>query len=80
MPKRRPQKDASPDPVPRTGAGKTSGVHPYSTALNMDWKKLGDVLVGFGIPRIDQIERNSLFHHVETNIGRLTVDCGEDKD
>jgi len=40
MPKRRPQKDANPEPVPRTGAGKTSGVHPYNTALNIDWKKL----------------------------------------
>lgn len=44
IPKRRPQKLASPDAVPRTGAGKTSGVHPYSIALNMLWKKYSIIL------------------------------------
>ena len=39
MPKIRPQKLASPHAVPRIGAGKTSGVHPYRIALNMLWKK-----------------------------------------
>jgi hypothetical protein len=28
-----------PQAVPRTGAGNASGVQPYKTALNMDWKK-----------------------------------------
>lgn len=28
-----------PHAVPLIGAGKASGVHPYSTALNMLWKK-----------------------------------------
>ena len=37
--KSRPQKLASPAAVPRIGAGNTSGVHPYRTALNIDWKK-----------------------------------------
>lgn len=31
-----PQKLATPLAVPRTGAGKASGVHPYRTALNID--------------------------------------------
>ena len=39
IPKSRPQKLATPAAVPRIGAGKASGVHPYSTALNMLWKK-----------------------------------------
>ena len=37
--KSRPQKLASPAAVPRIGAGNASGVHPYRTALNIDWKK-----------------------------------------
>lgn len=36
---KRPQKLASPAAVPLIGAGNASGVHPYSTALNMLWKK-----------------------------------------
>lgn len=39
MPKSLPQKLAIPHAVPRMGAGNASGVHPYSTALNIDWKK-----------------------------------------
>jgi hypothetical protein len=39
MPNSLPQKLAIPHAVPLIGAGKASGVHPYSTALNMDWKK-----------------------------------------
>lgn len=34
-----PQKLAMPQAVPLTGAGKASGVQPYSIPLNMDWKK-----------------------------------------
>lgn len=30
-----PQKEATPDAVPRMGAGNASGVQPYNTALNM---------------------------------------------
>lgn len=41
MPNRRPQKLATPQAVPLIGAAKASGVQPYKTALNMDWKKLG---------------------------------------
>ena len=37
--KSRPQKLASPAAVPLIGAGNASGVHPYKTALNIDWKK-----------------------------------------
>ena len=37
--KSRPQKLASPAAVPLIGAGNASGVHPYRTALNIDWKK-----------------------------------------
>jgi hypothetical protein len=80
IPKRRPQKDASPEPVPRTGAGKTSGVQPYSTALNMDWKKLEGVSVGRVDRRFGKKDFHSLFHHVETDVGRLAVDCREDED
>jgi len=39
IPKSLPQKLAMPQAVPRIGAGNASGVQPYSTALNMDWKK-----------------------------------------
>lgn len=37
--KSRPQKLAMPLAVPRTEVGKTSGVQPYKTALNILWKK-----------------------------------------
>lgn len=43
IPNSRPQKLATPHAVPRTGAGNASGVHPYSTALNMLWKKYSKV-------------------------------------
>lgn len=39
-----PQKLATPLAVPLTLAGNASGVHPYSTALNMLWKKYSMVL------------------------------------
>jgi hypothetical protein len=39
IPNKRPQKLAIPHAVPLIGAGNASGVHPYSTALNIDWKK-----------------------------------------
>ena len=39
MPNSLPQKLAIPHAVPLIGAGKASGVQPYKTELNMDWKK-----------------------------------------
>jgi hypothetical protein len=39
MPNNLPQKLAKPHAVPLIGAGNASGVQPYSTALNIDWKK-----------------------------------------
>lgn len=44
IPNNRPQKLAMPHAVPLIGAGKASGVHPYKTALNMDWKKYSIML------------------------------------
>jgi hypothetical protein len=41
IPNSLPQKLAIPQAVPRMGAGNASGVHPYKTALNIDWKKYG---------------------------------------
>lgn len=40
----RPQKLATPHAVPRIGAGYASGVQPYSTELNIDWKKYSMIL------------------------------------
>jgi hypothetical protein len=39
IPNSLPQKLAIPHAVPLIGAGKASGVQPYKTELNIDWKK-----------------------------------------
>ena len=39
IPNSLPQKLAIPHAVPLMGAGKASGVQPYKTELNIDWKK-----------------------------------------
>jgi hypothetical protein len=39
IPARRPQNEAIPQAVPLIGASKASGVNPYRTLLNIDWKK-----------------------------------------
>lgn len=50
MPNKRPQKLATPHAVPLIGAANASGVQPYRTALNMDWKKLRRVSRALWLP------------------------------
>ena len=64
MPKSLPQKLAIPHAVPRIGAGKASGVHPYSTELNMDWKKYSMTLK----PMLDAAELTLLKRKIEIPI------------
>lgn len=61
IPKSLPQKLAIPHAVPRMGAGKASGVHPYSTELNMDWKKYSMMLK----PMLDAAELTLLKRKME---------------
>lgn len=59
MENNRPQKLAIPLAVPRTDVGKTSGVQPYNTALNMLWKKysiaLSPILEACPFARLNRI-------------------------
>jgi len=64
MPKSLPQKLAIPHAVPLIGAGKASGVHPYKTELNMDWKKYSMTLN----PTLDAAEFTLLKRKIEMPI------------
>jgi hypothetical protein len=64
IPNSLPQKLAMPQAVPRIGAGKASGVHPYSTALNIDWKKYSMILK----PMLDAGELTALKRKILTPI------------
>lgn len=60
MPNSRPQNPASPQAVPRIGAGNASGVQPYRTALNMDWKKYSIVNRPSFLARVSTTERRKM--------------------
>lgn len=60
MPNSRPQNPASPQAVPRIGAGNASGVQPYRTALNMDWKKYSMVNNPSFLARVSTTERRKM--------------------
>jgi hypothetical protein len=79
IPNSLPQKLAIPQAVPRMGAGNASGVHPYKTALNIDWKKYSIALR----PMLLAVELTALNTKMdmpiiaaETTIVHLRPNCG----
>jgi hypothetical protein len=66
MPKRRPQKDANPEPV-QHGVEHRLEEAAFGQSLYQSW-------------RLSRSQADLLFHHVEANVGRLCVDCREDED